>query len=119
MSFIRWRKRKAPARGGAQQRVDETSAPLRSIAVESISSCNERKRADIAGVVIEVHSAEEPPTYTAKLDDGTGQITLVWVGRKSVPGLVVGSQVNAQGTVSKAADGSLRILEPRFSLRAG
>ncbi|HVX21566.1 MAG TPA: universal stress protein [Acidimicrobiales bacterium] len=55
------------------------------------------------------------PTYRCTLDDGTGQLDLLFLGRRSVPGLTVGMRCSAEGTV--LAEGSrLVVWNPLYRL---
>ncbi len=46
-----------------------------------------------------VRPADPRPSLEAELDDGTGAITLRWLGREAVPGIAVGTALTAEGTV--------------------
>jgi hypothetical protein len=51
------------------------------------------------------------------LDDGTGEIVLCWVGRKSIAGIDVGAVLEVEGTVCGASTG-LCILNPLYRFAA-
>jgi RecG-like helicase len=53
--------------------------------------------------------------YECLLDDGTGELTLVFVGRSSVPGLVVSARCTVEGTARYGA-GHLEVWNPRYRL---
>lgn len=60
-----------------------------------------RQRAVLDGVV---RSAAErghglAVAYEAVIDDGTGELTLRWIGRRIIPGMVPGAKVHVEGTV--------------------
>jgi hypothetical protein len=58
------------------------------------------------------------PAYRCLLDDGTGQVDLLFLGRRRVPGIHTGSLCRVEGTV--AADGDrLVIWNPLYVLEAG
>jgi hypothetical protein len=55
------------------------------------------------------------PTLHAELIDGTGSVTLVWLGRRRIPGIEPGRTLEAQGCVAEA-EGGLVIFNPRYDL---
>lgn len=74
-----------------------------------------RRRAVLCGTVAacRVVRLGAGPAFDALLDDGTGSITLRWLGRRSVPGVARGSALRVEGTVS-AARGRLLVLNPLY-----
>lgn len=42
--------------------------------------------------------------YRCTVDDGTGQLDLLFLGRRQVPGLARGSRCSAEGTARRVAD---------------
>ncbi len=53
----------------------------------------------------------------ADLDDGTGVVRLVWLGRPSVPGIVAGRRLRVTGRLT-LSDGRRTIFNPRYQLLA-
>lgn len=60
---------------------------------------------------------EAVPTVEAELFDGTGAVTLVWLGRRRIPGIEPGRTVLASGSVG-VHDGKPAIYNPRYELRS-
>jgi len=56
--------------------------------------------------------------YACVLTDGTGQLSLVFLGRRDVPGLVPGACCTVEGT-ARMVDGSLVVLNPRYRFETG
>ena len=53
----------------------------------------------------------------AELWDGAGAMTLVWLGRTAIPGVVLGSTMMAGGRVARSSEhGSLVMYNPRYQL---
>jgi hypothetical protein len=48
------------------------------------------------------------PAYRCELDDGTGQVALVFLGRSGLPGVVKGARCTVEGTVRE--DGAERVV---------
>jgi len=57
--------------------------------------------------------ARQGPCVEAVLDDGTGRISLRWLGRHTVPGVAPGALVTVEGTVVDE-DGHWVLLNPRY-----
>lgn len=57
------------------------------------------------------------PTLRAELVDGTGSVTLVWLGRRRIPGIEPGRSLEAFGRLSETKDG-LIMFNPRYELWA-
>jgi len=55
------------------------------------------------------------PTLQAELVDGTGTLTLVWLGRRRIPGIEPGRVLQARGCVAESPDGPV-IFNPRYDL---
>ena len=51
----------------------------------------------------------------ADLDDGTGIVRLVWLGRPSVPGIVAGRRLRVTGRLT-LSEGRRTIFNPRYQL---
>lgn len=49
------------------------------------------------------------------LDDGTGRITLVWMGRRLIPGIDVGRRIDVWGTLT-ISEGRRVIFNPAYQL---
>jgi amino acid transporter len=80
-----------------------------------IDSVHYRQRAKVVGRVarIRVGSSDAVPYLTVRLEDSTGGILLVFSGRKSVPGIVTGRKMIAEGMVGEVG-GHLAILNPGY-----
>ena len=57
------------------------------------------------------------PTFEAELFDATGSVMLVFLGRRSIPGLVPGMALEARGT-PRGHRGRTEILNPLYELLA-
>lgn len=65
----------------------------------AIASLEPRRRATVAGEICAVRSYERPYQRTdVELADRTGLVVLRFLGRSSMPGLVPGQRVTAEGT---------------------
>ena len=78
-----------------------------------------RNRVKLAGVVrrITVRPLEGHESLEALLYDGTGELTVVWMGRRSIPGLGLGTRVVVEGMVGEQR-GDRRLVNPSFEFSA-
>ena len=74
-----------------------------------------RHRVEVTGVVVNAATARwrTMDAWVCSLDDGTGIITVVFGGRRPVPGIVPGARVHVEGT-AQAHDGALALWNPVY-----
>ena len=82
-----------------------------------IADSSVRQRARLAGVVtrITVLPTEGNESLQAILFDGTGEVTVVFMGRRTIPGLSLGTKLTVEGVLGEVR-GKLRLVNPRFEL---
>jgi hypothetical protein len=87
---------------------------------EPVSSCRKGAVATVTGRLRSVvyTPRETVPTLEAELFDGSGSMTLVWLGRRRIPGIEPGRTVTARGRFA-AMDGKRVIYNPWYELGAG
>ena len=95
---------------------DDSSWGGRPVAIQ-VSEARSRSRALITGVVRKTETAPlgASTAFECTLDDDTGEIVLVFVGRNTVPGFAAGLRCVAEGTVREVG-GRLEIWNPRYRL---
>lgn len=86
---------------------------------QRIEKLNDRERVTVFGNVKHVTLAPRAgtPTLEAALYDGSGVVTLVWLGRRTIAGVKPGASLVAHGRVS-CHEGRRVIYNPRYELRA-
>src|SRR5580658_1121133 len=98
---------------------DDTGAPLAPVAgATPISQLQWRHAARVAGRVktLRVQPWSGVPTLQCVLVDGSGEaITLVFLGRRSIPGIRNGTRMVAEAMVGKH-DGRLAMINPTYEL---
>ncbi|HJP66555.1 MAG TPA: DNA-binding protein [Actinomycetota bacterium] len=80
-----------------------------------ISEAKVRTRVKVAGVVrrITIRPVEGFEALEAVISDGSGEVSAVWLGRRSIPGLLLGSRLILVGVLGKE-HGELRMVNPTF-----
>jgi hypothetical protein len=94
-----------------QDEVSETGAT-------PISRCHDRDWVDVTGTLrsVTLQPSGANLTLEAELWDGTGGVTLVWLGRHEIPGIRPGRHIVAHGRLSYAHDRPT-IFNPRYELK--
>lgn len=82
-----------------------------------ISDLQPRAIVAIAGriVSIQVEPRDAAPTLTARVDDGTGRVEAIFMGRRAIAGIEPGARIRLEGRVC-ATDALPRLYNPRFEL---
>ncbi len=87
---------------------------------EPLSACRKGEVVTVTGRLKSVvyTPRETVPTLEAELFDGSGSVTLVWLGRRRIPGIEPGRSLTARGRFA-AFDGRRVIYNPWYELSAG
>ena len=77
-----------------------------------------RSRVKLAGVVrrITVRPLEGSESLEALIDDGSGEVTVVWMGRRSIPGVNLGTRLVVEGVLGEQRS-ERRLVNPKFEFR--
>jgi len=80
-----------------------------------IRDAETRTRSKLAGVVrrITVRPLEGHESLEALLYDGTGEVTVVWMGRRSIAGMSLGTKLVVEGMLAEQ-QGERRLVNPTF-----
>jgi hypothetical protein len=99
---------------------EELRAGAASAGCEPVSACQKGKLVTVTGRLKSVvyTPRETVPTLEAELFDGSGSVTLVWLGRRRIPGIEPGRRLTARGRFA-AFDGRRVIYNPWYELSAG
>lgn len=84
-----------------QQEDDELQVRAAAAGCEAIKDAPERVRVDVHGVLHDVtlRPVDDVTALEASLYDGTGTITLVWLGRRRIEGIAAGRSLTATGRI--------------------
>jgi hypothetical protein len=83
-----------------------------------IAELPNRERVTVAGTLrtVTLRPRAGVPALVAELYDGSGAISLIWLGRRQIPGIEPGRQLVGSGRVT--IDGEQRVIfNPRYELR--
>ena len=86
-------------------------------APDTVASIDDRRKAHLAGVIssLVVLPRSAAPAVEAELDDGTGTIALVWLGRDRIPGIEPGARLSVTGFAARR--GGRRVMyTPRYEI---
>jgi hypothetical protein len=95
-----------------QQQVAEAGAA-------PVATCQARSLVTVLGTVrsLTLRPRAGVPTLEVELYDGSGVVTLLWLGRREIAGITPGRQLRATGRIT--TDGPRRVIfNPRYELVA-
>jgi len=83
-----------------------------------IGTCQPGDNVVVAGVISSVclHPAQRTPSLEIEVADDTGHVTVVWLGRRAIPGIEAGRRIRVCGRLTHAADHPV-IYNPKYELR--
>ena len=82
-----------------------------------IQNCEDRQRVQLTGTVstVTINPRAGRPALEVELRDGSGAVTLVWLGRRQIPGIDCGRTIKVWGRIS-CHDSRRLIYNPRYEL---
>lgn len=82
-----------------------------------VDECADREHVLLHGTIRSVMIAptDEPPRLEAEFDDGSGNVQLIWMGRRSIAGVKAGSVLRVEGRIS-CHRGARKMYNPRYEL---
>ena len=98
---------------------EELKEEASSAGATHVSACAEGLPVCVAGSLraVVLRPRAGVPTLEAELYDGTGTVTLIWLGRRRIRGVDPGRSLVAHGRLTKQ-DGRRTIYNPAYELRA-
>jgi hypothetical protein len=84
-----------------------------------ISECPDRDRVTVSGTLrtVTLRPRAGVPALEAELYDGTGTITVLWLGRRRIAGIFPGRTIKVTGRIG-VHGGARVIYNPRYELRS-
>ncbi|HEY5821990.1 MAG TPA: OB-fold nucleic acid binding domain-containing protein [Propionibacteriaceae bacterium] len=88
---------------------DEGAVPIR--------TCEDRQQVSLTGSIstVTITPRGGHPALEVELRDGSGAVTLVWLGRRQIPGIDPGRTVKIWGRIS-CHEGRRLVYNPRYEL---
>jgi hypothetical protein len=85
----------------------------------AVNECSVGKPVCVAGTLraVVLRPLAGVPTLEAELYDGTGTVTLVWLGRRRIRGIDPGRTLVARGRLTRR-EGKPTLFNPEYELRA-
>ncbi|MFZ0530224.1 MAG: OB-fold nucleic acid binding domain-containing protein [Propionicimonas sp.] len=89
------------------------------VGASRIADLSDRQLAWLRGTVtvLTMKPRSGTPWLEAEFNDGSGTVTLIWMGRRTIPGVAAGSELVVRGRVSYV-DGQRRLYNPYYELIA-
>lgn len=83
----------------------------------SVSACLDREPASVHGTLrtVTLRPRAGVPALEAELWDGSGTVTLIWLGRRRITGIEPGRELIATGRVA-IVDERAQLFNPRYEL---
>lgn len=83
-----------------------------------IESCRDRELVTVCGTLrtVTLRPCAGVPALEAELYDGSGTVSLIWLGRRQIAGIEPGRAMRAHGRLA-GSDGRSVIFNPRYELR--
>jgi hypothetical protein len=98
---------------------EERADAERAVGCTAVDHLPLRERAKVSGIIRSVtfRPREGVPALEAELYDGSGSLSLLWLGRREIAGVGPGRRLMAEGLVCEV-DGRRTMFNPRYELRA-
>lgn len=97
---------------------DELSENSAAGGARRVSECHSGEEVTMLGRLrsVELRPANEAATLEAELFDGTEGVTLVWLGRRKIPGIEPGRTLKVRGRLAER-DGRKVLYNPYYELQ--
>jgi len=85
---------------------------------QAVEECRDRQQVTLSGTLraVTLRPRAGTPVLEAELYDGSGTVTLVWIGRRRIAGIDAGRRVVVSGRVAVQPDRRV-MYNPRYELR--
>lgn len=102
----------------AEQEAEALQGESSAVGASPISRCAGGQVSTIAGVLrsVTLRPRNTVPAVEAVLYDGSGQLRLVWLGRRQIPGVTPGRSLVVTGRIT-CNETDPTIFNPRYELR--
>lgn len=105
------------ATSNAELESEQLQRQVREEGAVPIRTCEDRQQVSLTGTISSVTITPRAghPALEVELRDGSGAVTLVWLGRRQIPGIDPGRTVKVWGRIS-CHEGRRLVYNPRYEL---
>jgi RecG-like helicase len=105
------------ASSNAELESEDLQRHVREEGAVPIRTCEDRQQVSLTGTIstVTITPREGHPALEVQLRDGSGAVTLVWLGRRQIPGIEAGRTVKIWGRIS-CHEGRRLVYNPRYEL---
>ena len=103
----------------SEQHAEALQGSVTAVGATPISRCVGGEESTVSGVLrsVTLRPRETVPAVEAELYDGSGQVRLVWLGRRQILGITPGRSIVVTGRIT-CNETDPTIFNPRYELRA-
>lgn len=100
------------------QEARELRATFTTEGVVSLAEAPDRETVRLRGTLrtVTLRPRGGVPALEAELYDGTGTVTIIWLGRRRIAGIDPGRALEVAGRIGRLEDGSRIIYNPKYEL---
>ena len=108
------------ASSNAELESEELQQQVRAEGAVPIQTCEDRQQVALTGTVstVTITPRDGHPALEVELRDGSGAVTLLWLGRRQIPGIDPGRTIKVWGRIS-CHEGKRLMYNPRYELLYG
>lgn len=105
------------ASSNAELESEELQQQVREAGAMPIRTCEDRQQVALTGTVatVTLTPRDGHPALEVELRDGSGAATVVWLGRRQIPGIEAGRTIKVWGRIS-CHEGRRVLYNPRYEL---
>lgn len=102
----------------AQLEADELRREATAPDCAAICDCQHGDVVTVSGTVhsVSLRPRTTLPAYEIEVYDGTGRVTVVWIGRRRIPGIEAGRRIQIAGRLT-FIDGIATVFNPKYELK--
>lgn len=105
------------ASSNAELESEDLQRNVRQEGAVPIQNCEDRQQVSLTGTIstVTITPRAGHPALEVELRDGSGAVSLVWLGRREIPGIDPGRTLKVWGRIS-CHEGKRLIYNPRYEL---
>ena len=105
------------ASSNAELDSEELQQQVRDAGAVPIQTCQDRQQVALTGTVstVTLNPRDGHPALEVELRDGSGAVTVVWLGRRQIPGIEAGRAIKVWGRIS-CHENHRVVYNPRYEL---